>query len=359
MVNKALLDFLCTGTEWEELGNEKLLHRLPEFGQEVGAAINGGRLAGFTGELGGLLEKMDLYKASLLSNLIGFACEKEENTLAGPDILRLFSRSCRQVYDMFQSLEADGACEMPEDMGGIYRENADWARAYFGFNILCVSAMAFLTRDASLRKLLAEPDIAEQVRYLAEEAFESPYLKSVRYVDMMRDTCGRQKLVVLYPAKKTGFLAEANDLNNCFHLLFLLEEQICDKLGEKYGMREFHAKESLIRLAHGEYPDDCWNDSYAMHYMECNYAAAGHDTFEQDDAMRLIWGEMPPKGIPQIDGHGVIVLLEHGINRSFCADFLAVPHSALRPSVEIGRELSAEEYGIWVRRIKENLPQAV
>ena len=61
MVNKTLLDFLCRGPEWEELGNEKLLHQLPEFGQEVGAAINEGRLIEFTRELSGLLEMMDLY----------------------------------------------------------------------------------------------------------------------------------------------------------------------------------------------------------------------------------------------------------------------------------------------------------
>ncbi len=358
MVNKVLMDFLCRETEWEELGNEKLLHQLPEFGQEVGAAINEGRLIEFTGELSSLLEKMDLYKASLLSTFIGFACEKEEDTSAGEGIVKLFSRSCKQVYEMFQSLGEDGECGLPEDMSEIYRINGDWARAYFGFNILCVSVMAFLTRDVSLRKIMEEPEIAEQVEYLTEETPESPYLKSVYYVDLMRNTCGKRKLLVLYPAKKSGFLAEANDMNNCFHLLFLLEEQIHQKLGEKYGMHEFRAAKSLIRLAYGEYPDDCWNNSYSMQFMECNYGAAGHNTYEQDDAMRLIWGEMPPEAIPEIDGRGVIILFETGINRSFSANFLAVPHPALKPSVEIERELTEAEYDAWVRKIEENLPQA-
>ena len=74
--------------------------------------------------------------------------------------------------------------------------------------------------------------------------------------------------------------------------------------------------------------------------------------------MGLIWGEMPPEAIPEIDGRGVIILFETGINRSFSANFLAVPHPALKPSVEIGRELTESEYDAWVRKIKENLPKA-
>ena len=143
MVNKRLIDFLCEETAWEDLGNEKLLHELPEFGREVGAAINGGRLIECTVELSGMLENMDLYKASLLSNFIGFACEREGDTSAGRGIIKLFSRSCAKVYEMFKSLEEDGECRLPDDMRAVYEEHKAWVRAYLGFNILCVSAMRF------------------------------------------------------------------------------------------------------------------------------------------------------------------------------------------------------------------------
>lgn len=354
MVNKKLLDFLCSETSWEDLGNEKLLHELPEFGMEVGEAINSDRLLDCTKELSARLEDMDLYKASLLSNFIGFACEEKEDTSAGEGIIKLFARSCKEVYQMFQELDLDEDGSMPDDgeMENIYNKNADGVRAYYGFNILCVSTMAFLTRDVHLREQLADMEIWDQIEYLCEETPESPYLKSIGYVNLMRNTCSDTKLLVLFPEGKKGFFATANDLNNCFHLLFLLEEEIYHKLGIKYGMEGFYARDSLVRLAHGEYPKDCWEDSYSTYFMECDYLTARHDQLEKDDIMSLIWGEMSPKYIPAIDGHKIIILWKNGINRSFSAQFLAVPHSALRPYVKIERELTDDEYKSWLERIK-------
>ena len=69
------------------------------------------------------------------------------------------------------------------------------------------------------------------------------------------------KLLVLQPGRRQGFYATANDLNNCFHLLFLLEEEIAQKCGEKYGAN-FQAEDPVIRLAHGEYPEEVWVYSY-------------------------------------------------------------------------------------------------
>lgn len=353
MINKKLMDFLCEETSWEELGNQKLLQSCPEFGEAVGASINGGTLIDYTKELSGRLGEMDIYKASLLSNFIGFACEKENDASAGAGIIELFARSCTKVYEIFSGMDGeDTDSPVPDDIREICGGNKEQAAAYYGFDVLCVSAMAFLTRDASLRKLLADTGVAEAVRYLSEETVESPYLRSIHYVNYMLFTCSDLKLLVLYPEKKKGFYASANDLNNSFHLLFLLEEQIYKKLGAEYGMREFYAHGSLVSLAHGEYPDDCWDKHYSTYFMECNYAAARHDNFEKDDVMSLIWGEMPPESIPRINGRAVIVLFGNGINRGFSPEFLAVPHEALKPYVEIERELDREEYDGWIGRIR-------
>lgn len=355
MVNKTLLDFLCEETSWEDLGNDKLLHELPEFGMSVGAAINGGTLLAFTMELSSLLGQMDFYKASLLSNFIGFACEEENDPSAGRAIIELFARSCTKVYELFQYLEEKEDEELPDGRQEIFEENPDWMRAYEGFNILCVSTMAFLTRDASLRTYLAELEVSDQIAYLSEETEESPYLHSVHYVYQMLDTCSDYKFLVLHPQKKMGFLATANDLGKNFHLIFLLEEQIYQKLSQKYGMDNFYASDSLIRLAHGEYPKDCWNESYATYFMEYNYGTAFFEKFDNSMVKFLIWGEMPPESIPKIDGRGIVILFEQGPHRSFSPQFLATPHSALNPYVEIERELSEEEYNAWMEKIKERL----
>lgn len=344
-----------TTTSLTDMGNERILHDFPAFGESVGDAINNGALLDFTKELGRRLQEMELYKACLLSNLIGFACEKEGDTSAGPDIVALFATACSKVYQMLQSTASESENQIPSDLTDIYREHPDWVGAYYGFRTICISAMAFLTRDPGLRKLLSDRNIAQELEYLTEDAPESPYLDSVSYVRDMLSTCSGLKLLVIQPGKKQGFLATANDLNNCFHLLFLLEEQIADKLGGKYGMSVFRADKELTALAHGAYPENCWDKTYSTYFMECNYSAALHTKFENADANALIWGEMMPDAIPSIDGRRIIVLLENGIRRSFDAPFLAVGHSALSPAVEIERELTDEEYCVWLDNIRHQL----
>lgn len=347
MEYKELMDFLCTETEFDDLGNERILHDFPAFGEAVGKAINSGNLIKFTTELSDNLDKMDLYKASVLSNFIGFGCEKEDDTSAGQGVIELLEKSCINLYNMFKSLETEDGYEELPDFQEIYNKNKDWARAYFGFNTLCVTAMAFLTRDVELRKMLADKDIGEEITYLTEETPESPYLKSIYYVDCMQRTCSGLKLLVLYPEGKRGFIAEAGDINNCFHLIFLLEEEIADNFGRKYGMNVFYADESITDLAHGGYPDDCWGKSYVTHFTECNYSVMPSTVCGQDEIMNLVWGEMPPDCIPVVDGYHVIILLDGGPARSFDVNFLAVPHNALDPYVEIERELDSEEYVQW------------
>ena len=360
MIEEGLMKFLCQKTELEDLGNEELLHSCPEFGQSIGKAFNSNNVISFTIELSGHLQEMDLYKASLLTNFIGFVCEEKGDTSAGEGLLRFFALACEKVYELFQNLEQsenqdeDGEYDEEEELeiSQIYQKDSDQARAYCGFNVLCVSAMAFLTRDAGLRKMLADLELEEQLRYLTEETPESPYLKSITYVNSMLITCSNQKLLVLQPSRQQGFYATVNDLNNCFHLLFLLEEQIVEKFGAKYGVEKFFADESLVRLAHGEYPQEAWEKSYSTRFMECNYTTADHAAFKNDDSMRMIWGEMPPDYIPAIDGYGVIVLLETTVSRGFDAPFLFVPHIALKPYVRIERELTAKEYAAWMEKLQ-------
>ncbi len=355
MVDNKLLEFLCEETKWEDIGNENLLNEIPEFGTSVGEAINNGTLIAFTVELSSMLGRMDLYKASLLSNFIGFACERENDTSAGQGVIALFARSCQKVYELFRHLEENGEEELPDGRKEIFEKDLDQARAYIGFHVLCISAMAFLSRNASLREFLSNLGLREQIQYLSEETKGSPYLRSVHYVEQMLDTCSDYKLLVLFPQKKAGFFASANDLSNCFHLIFLLEEQIYEKFGVQYHMPEFYAAPSLIRLAHGEYPDNCWDKSYTAHFTECNYGTAFQEEFETNMLRYLIWGEMPPEAIPQINGRGIIVLFEHGANRGFSPEFLAVPHEALQPYVEIERELTYEEYGTWMEQIRAQI----
>lgn len=357
MVSQELMEILQSKTEVTDLENQDLLHDIPKFGEEIGKVINSGKILLFSQNLSEHLESMDLYKASLLTNFIGFVCEQTGNTKAGQHIIKFFTHVCNLVYDLFQYVEKTKNENILEDKKALYALNAEWAKAYYGFNTVCVATMAFLVRDVNLRIILSQMDIFEKVQYLADDAPETPYLRSIYYVAAMPFTCGELKLLVMNPEQEKGFLATAKDLKNCFHLLFLLEEQIYQKLRNSIEMPGYFADASIMDLAHGEYPKDCWGKSYCTYFLELDYTslALSKEELGQGNSYPLIWGEMSPNNIPMIDNHAVIVLWKKCINRNFSSEFMFVDHPALNPYVKIEKELTDEEYKYWLNRIKKEL----
>lgn len=354
MLNQMVQDFLRTETDWTQLENEDLLLEFVPFCKEVERAVKSGELISFSRELSEQLKELDFFKASQVAYFLGSACMDTEDMAAGKAILELFSRACPQVYEMLREIEEQEAEELLESPESLLRAYPSGARAYYGFNTLCVALMAFLAKDPELRMALAEAGLSEQTQYLAEEAVDTPYLRSISFVDAMPATCSHQKLLVLSPQREKGFFATANDLKNCFHLLFLLEEQIHKKLCGSYGMEDYRVDSSLVRLAHGEFPKDCWGKCYNTYFMECDYRTACSDRKEvlRSQMIPMIWGEMSPKLIPQVEGYGVIVLWERGFPRSFSGEFMVVDHSSLKPYVKIERELTDEEYAAWLEKIR-------
>lgn len=355
MLNHELIEYLQADTPCSDLDNPNLIDESPLLEREIKASSKANNMVSFFKELAEKLTTMDIYKASLLSQYMGFICQKTDNTSSGRYVLDLFACSCPLVYDLFKYIEKTGDQSILEDQKALYALNPQWARAYYGFNLLCISAMAFLAKDAKLRKTLLEMDIHEKLQYLAEEAPSTPYLHSVHYVDNVQYTCGKLDLLVLHPQKKKGFIATANDLENCFHLFFLLEEQIHQQLSKSYDMNGYSVDPSLASLAHGEHPKDCWGKSYSTYFTECDYSSTFSTKNEllKGNMVPLVWGEMPPDYIPSINDQAIIVLWENFLPRSFSAEFMAVGHPALDPYVKIERELTDEEYNMWLKLIKE------
>ena len=354
MLNQELMEVLAAETPWTDFKNVNLLHDFAVFRDQVGMALREGESVPFALQLSQRLGEMDVFKASLLSNFIGFVCEQTGDTSAGPGVLSFFSQTCTTVYQLMQYIDSHDLESILDDPQAMYGVNPQWAAAYFGFETLCISTMAFLARDASLRTALLEMEISDQIQYLVEETPNTPSLKSIYYISETQHACGEQKLLVLHPQRKKGFFATANDLCNCFHLLFLLEEEMSQKLGASYGIPSFSADRSVIQLAHGEYPKDCWGKSYCTAFLACDRSTAFSHPEELAAARPLapIWGEMPPDYIPTVDGRGVIVLWEHVFPRSFSVEFMAVPHPALNPYVQFERELTDQEYELWMEKLR-------
>lgn len=344
---KNLLKFLKSDTKFENLGDEKAIIGNEIFGQAVGESIRNNSMIEFAKELGAELLNMDIYKASIVSNFIGFVCEKTENSEIGEEVILLLKKSCELVKEFFEiNQDTDGNMFIPDDMKKVYNKNSQCVKAYYGFNTLCISAMAFLSRNFKYRKLLRSFNIKETLDILTYDTPESEYLKSIYYVNQIHDTCSKMPLLVLDTEKQQGFIAQVNDINNCFHLIYLLEEEIYKNLCEKYGMEGYELDKELSVLAHGEYPD-CGNKAKTMFFVECNF-----HQIKSNDTINLIWGEMPPECIPFIDGYHIIALQRKGIQRSFNAGFLVSGHTALKPYLKVERELSDEEYNNWITKIK-------
>lgn len=353
MINQELMEVLATETPWKDFSNVNLLHDFAIFRSQIGTALQKGESIPFSLQLSQQLGEMDVFKASLLSNFIGFVCEQTGDTSAGPGVLSFFRQACSTVYQLMQYVDSHDLESILDDPEAMYGVNPQWAAAYFGFETLCVSTMAFLARDASLRNALLDMDLSNQIQYLVEEPPNTPSLKSIYYISKTQYACRERKLLVLHPERKKGFFAIANDLCNCFHLLFLLEEQIGQKLGADYGMPSFSADHSVIRLAHGEYPKNCWGKSYPTAFLECDCSTAFQSReLVAAQPLSLIWGEMPPDYIPLVEDRAVIVLWENVFPRSFSVEFMAVPHPALNPYVRIERELTPQEYELWLEKMR-------
>lgn len=341
MLSEELFNYLVSETDFSDLGDETKVIRNEVLSEEIGKAINGGdeAMLEFSCELSEKLSEMDVYKASVITNFIGFVCEKTQDTRAAEGVIKLLAKSSVLVKEFWEYLKDEqGEIVMEEDWNGagIYNENKGVICAYYGFNTLCVSAMAFLAREYTCREYLKSLDVREVVLYLAEEVPDTEYMCSVFYVNRIYDTCGRIPLVVLDEERGQGVIVEANDLNNCFHLIFLLEEALYNNFKEKYGMEGYVPDEVLSALAGGEYPA-CGDRHAQAFFTEYCYNS-------------LLRGEMPPMYIPALDGYGVIILKRSGPHRGFSSDFLFTDHTALSPYVKIVRELSDAEYKEWEKK---------
>lgn len=357
MLSEELLNYLVSETVFSDLEDEAKVIRNEVLGEEIGKAINGGdeAMLEFSCELSEKLLDMDVYKASVITNFIGFVCEKTQNTRAAEGVIKLLAKSSVLVKEFWECFKNEqGEIIMEADWNGaeIYSQNKDATCAYYGFNTLCVSAMAFLAREYKCREFMKSLDVREVVSYLAEEVPEIEYMRSVFYVNRIYDTCGRIPLVVLDEERGQGVIVEANDLNNCFHLIFLLEEALYNNFKEKYGMEGYVPDEVLSELAGGKYPD-CGDRHAQAFFTEYCYPVRNDVPNNQDihKIYDLLWSEMSPMYIPALDGYGVIILKRSGPHRGFSSSFLFTDHTALSPYVKIVRELSDAEYKEWEKKL--------
>ena len=220
-----------------------------------------------------------------------------------------------------------------------FLEIPDAVRSYYGCNFITLAIMDIITRDHSSRKLLRQKNCYEMLEVIKE------FIPNVDYVTQVYCACMRLPLLVLAPKEKRGFLAEVNDVTNCFHLLTFLEAELYKSgLAKEYKLKDYQFNEEIYQCATGE-KMPFRGKTVNAHSQYYNYQVLNKTGNINTLVSDLIWGEMCPEAIPQFHGIATIIMDSETAfaGRSWGSEFVFCCHEGLNPYFHIERELTLQE----------------
>lgn len=338
-----LIQALKQPTSWQEVQNKKLLGEMEEFGEMMSELAQPEEEAEVLEILLCALNEMDVYRACCISHFCGYLLEKNGMPKSSDKLVSFYVKILKLAYSSLESAaaklgieEEDLDREQLENLNReeIFAENPDPIRAYQGCDMATLAVMDVITRSMECRTLLRESSV-----YHCMEELQN-FISNVFYPLNIHDACWELPLVVIAPEEGRGFEAVLNDLCNNFQVMAFLEQEICRKhWALRFGIPTCRFGQKIYDYLTGAaYPEE--QGSVVVHSGYTSYDGV------------MIWGEMAPETIPQLDGKAVIVMKKEGmIQRSFDVQFLLKWHEALNPYFKIVRELSPEEVKEWSEKI--------
>lgn len=294
------------------------------------------------------LPQMDSMKACCSAYLCGSIIEQIGVNDCGKSMVEFYCEIIHWCYQFLEFAAKQKKQEIedltekditPKLLKKAFLVMPDAVRAYLGCNLITLAIMDVITRDHSCRKLLRQKDCYEALEAVKE------FIPNVDYVTQVYDCCMKLPLLVLAPKAERGFLAEVNDISNCFCLLTFLEAELYKSgLAEAYQLKDYQFNEEFYQCATGESMPFRGKTVYS-HEQYYNYQVLGKEGTTVNDLLPyLIWGELPPEQIPQFHGMATIIIdPDTFVNRSWGAEFLFCCHNGLTPYFHIIRELTKEE----------------
>lgn len=369
----ALLTEFQEPSTWREVRDPQVIFRQSQYFQPVFSMItqNPDQIPLVLDRIGASLNQLDPLKACCIAHFCGALIEQgavRNIGAAGRAMVDFFGsiviRSCEYLLAVEKDLgteELDAQqvsdWEARKEASALFSQSPDLFRAYHGCELLTLAVMQAIARDAECRIRLRELGILDPMKYL------QGFLEVLYYPLTVHDACSQFPLILLIPAAKKGFLAVANDLSNCFHLFTLLEAELfCIGQAEACQLKEYPYSQELHNIAKGNIIPQ-FSQSIQAHQQYYTWKALqkngslqallGGNGGKQLDPQALVWGEMPPEAIPQIDGRAVILMDQKGMfgGRSWDVSFISKCHDALSPFVQIEKELSQKEFSQWMKRI--------
>lgn len=286
------------------------------------------------------LSRLDVYRGCCISFFCGYLIERVGLGTAGPALVEFFDKVIR-LAGSYLTIAAELCGEDPDDLDtenmpepeAVFKRNPDAVRAFRGCEPLTLAVMNVITRSPECRRMLRDKDIYGQMDSLLS------FVPKLFYVLKVHDACSFMKLMVLAPECRKGFLVEVNDLCNNFTLMAFLEAEFSRSgLFSQMGMGDFQFPADIYEYLTGAaYPSGQGSISLHMGY-----------TFYDGG---MVWGEMPPESVPNLDSVPVIVMARGMYPRSFDVQFVLKWHAGLNPYLKIIRELSPDETEEWLGKL--------
>jgi hypothetical protein len=200
-------------------------------------------------------------------------------------------------------------------------------------------AMTLLVHEQeALRAARKDPDLLRNSQTLAT------FAKVAYFLVELLESSDEERLIVVLPTRKLGFEVVADLVRNGFHLFTLLEAAL---LGDLIEGSPVPADEAAI--ARGDLPLDQKRE-FRARFDYFNWSAWGQDGFVPDAPTRWIWGELPLRFIPRVDGSRVVLMEAPRYVRTWDGSLISRVHSDIRSKVAVSSILSQSDVVRWLDR---------
>lgn len=195
--------------------------------------------------------------------------------------------------------------------------------------------MGLLTRDRhALRLARADPQLLQAARALGGNVSTAYFLAE------FLDSSDLAKLVVIAPTQGIGAIVTADGVRNGYHLFTLLDAVMIGTGADQVPGPEVGTEPLAVargeRQLQGELTLQAGLDYF-------NWSAWTGSGWAEDAPARWVWGELPLRMIPEVDGERVVLIERPRYLRKWDALLGNAVHPEQHPDVTIDRALTSAE----------------
>ncbi|WP_028329198.1 hypothetical protein [Brachyspira alvinipulli] len=365
---KEYIDYAKEKSNIDEVANKKLISQNEKFlNLKEYVKNNHDKELEICREISNELSNMDILKSYYAANFVGhslFHYETADEKI-GKDIIDLFFKNidnaCRFIENASQLYNVDEDELTEDDIAKInidimYRLDYKPLEAFIGIDMMIAPIMTVICSNHNLRKYFIDLGLTEHVEYL------EVYIPALSYIYAGIEACVKTKILVLSRKTERGFYIEASDMSNGYYLITLLESELYKKnLLKRYGIENYEFDDHVYNIAIGtEHPKELVeSQAHQQYYTIYALQKDGKYNIEDENGelelINIIYGDMSPEEIPDIDGTRIIIMDSEGMWNNpikWNMNYFSKVHQKLNPYVKILDEISDEEYKSWIEKIK-------